>query len=321
MDRAGVARSRRCNAHQAQSQHFSTGLLQACEGYRHELLDVPRRHREHMRMPELPEVETIRRGIEPHVLGRRFTRVAVREARLRWPVSADLGERLEGRRVEQAGRRAKYLVLLLDSGDRLLIHLGMSGRLWVVPRSEPVIKHDHLDLELDSGQLLRFHDPRRFGAVLLWRSEQSEHPLLSRLGPEPFDPAFDGDYLFRLSRGRSAAVKHFVMDGRVVVGAGNIYAAEALFRSRIRPARAAGRVTRAEYRELATNIREVLGDAIARGGTTLRDFAGANGEAGYFQQDLYVYGREGQPCRTCGDTILRVIIGQRSSFYCERCQR
>ncbi|MGQ0501653.1 MAG: bifunctional DNA-formamidopyrimidine glycosylase/DNA-(apurinic or apyrimidinic site) lyase [Panacagrimonas sp.] len=272
-------------------------------------------------MPELPEVETIRRGIEPHVLGRRFTRIAVREARLRWPVSTDLAERLTGRRVDQVGRRAKYLALLLDSGDRLLIHLGMSGRLWVVPQAEPVIRHDHLDLEIDSGQLLRFHDPRRFGAVLLWPQEQPEHPLLSDLGPEPFDPGFDGDYLFRQSRGRSVAVKSFVMDGRVVVGAGNIYAAEALFRSRIRPTRAAGRVTRVEYRQLATHIREVLGDAIARGGTTLRDFAGANGEAGYFQQDLYVYGREGQPCRSCGDAIKRVIIGQRSSFYCLRCQR
>ncbi|MGQ0698627.1 MAG: bifunctional DNA-formamidopyrimidine glycosylase/DNA-(apurinic or apyrimidinic site) lyase [Panacagrimonas sp.] len=272
-------------------------------------------------MPELPEVETIRRGIEPHVLGRTIVRTVVRDPRLRWPVQPDLATRLAGRRIEHAGRRAKYLVLQLDNADRLLIHLGMSGRIWVLDPSEKVVKHDHVDIELDSGQLLRFHDPRRFGAVLLWSRDEPDHELLAHLGPEPFDEAFSGDYLFRLSRGRSAAVKNFVMDGRVVVGAGNIYAAEALFRARIRPGRAAGRVSRAEYHELAERLREVLSEAIVQGGTTLRDFAGANGEAGYFQQDLYVYGREGQPCRTCAALVQRRIIGQRSSFFCPRCQR
>jgi formamidopyrimidine-DNA glycosylase len=272
-------------------------------------------------MPELPEVETVRRGIEPHVVGRRITGVQVREPRLRWPVPPDLAQRLSGRRIESAARRAKYLVLTLDSGDRLLIHLGMSGRLWVLDPAQPLLKHDHLDLLLDSGRLLRFHDPRRFGAVLLWNAGDPEHELLRDLGPEPFDAAFDGDYLFALSRGRSAAVKNFVMDGRVVVGAGNIYAAEALFRAGIRPGRAAGRVTRAEYAELAARIREVLSAAIVQGGTTLRDFAGANGESGYFQQDLYVYGRQGQACRTCGEAIRSKRIGQRSSFFCARCQR
>ncbi|TDU25655.1 DNA-(apurinic or apyrimidinic site) lyase [Panacagrimonas perspica] len=272
-------------------------------------------------MPELPEVETIRRGIEPHVLGRRIGRVVVRDPRLRWPVQPDLPARLAGRRIEQAARRAKYLVLHLDNGDRLLIHLGMSGRIWVLDPTVAPIKHDHVDIELDSGQLLRFHDPRRFGAVLLWSAGEPHHELLRHLGPEPFDPAFHGDYLFELSRGRSAAVKNFVMDGNVVVGAGNIYAAESLFRAAIRPTRAAGKVTRAEYVELASRIREVLNEAIVRGGTTLRDFAGATGELGYFQQELYVYGREGEPCRRCGTGIRRKVIGQRSSFYCTRCQR
>jgi formamidopyrimidine-DNA glycosylase len=272
-------------------------------------------------MPELPEVETIRRGIEPHVLGRRLQRVVVRDRRLRWPVPADLAARLAGRRVDRADRRAKYLVLHLDNGDRLLIHLGMSGRIWVLDPGEPLVKHDHLDFELDSGRLLRFHDPRRFGAVLLWGAGEPDHALLRGLGPEPFDPVFDGDYLYERSRGRSAAVKNFVMDGRIVVGAGNIYAAEALFRARIRPGRAAGRVSRTEYATLAARIREVLQEAIVQGGTTLRDFAGANGESGYFQQDLYVYGREGEACRHCGSPIRRKVIGQRSSFFCARCQR
>ena len=272
-------------------------------------------------MPELPEVETIRRGIEPHVLGRRLQRVVVRDRRLRWPVPADLAARVEGRRVERADRRAKYLVLHLDSGDRLLIHLGMSGRIWVLDPHEPLVKHDHLDFELDSGRLLRFHDPRRFGAVLVWGADEPDHELLRGLGPEPFDPVFSGDYLFERSRGRSAAVKNFVMDGRIVVGAGNIYAAEALFRAGIRPGRAAGRVSRTEYATLAARIREVLDEAIVQGGTTLRDFAGANGESGYFQQDLYVYGREGQACRNCNRPIRRKVIGQRSSFFCAHCQR
>ncbi|MGQ0528318.1 MAG: bifunctional DNA-formamidopyrimidine glycosylase/DNA-(apurinic or apyrimidinic site) lyase [Panacagrimonas sp.] len=272
-------------------------------------------------MPELPEVETVRRGIEPHVLGCRIERVVVRDPRLRWPVQPDLPARLQGRRIERAERRAKYLVLRLDNQDRLLIHLGMSGRLWVLEPQQPVIKHDHLDLDLDSGRLLRFHDPRRFGAVLLWPHDQPGHELIDHLGPEPFDPGFNGEYLFQLSRGRSAAVKNFIMDGRVVVGAGNIYAAEALFRARIRPGRAAGRVTRAEYQALAMQVREVLHEAIVQGGTTLRDFAGANGEAGYFQQDLYVYGRQNLPCRSCATAIKRTVIGQRSSFFCPHCQR
>lgn len=272
-------------------------------------------------MPELPEVETIRRGITPYVTDRVITRVVVRDARLRWPVDKKLPQQLQGRRILSTDRRGKYLLLRLDNQDQLIVHLGMSGRLFVLKQGHPLRKHDHVDIELSDGSLLRYQDPRRFGAVLLWRHTDATHELLAHMGPEPFTPEFNGDYLFDLSRGRSAAVKNFVMDGRVVVGAGNIYAAESLFRARIRPSRAAGKVTRAEYRVLAGHIRTVLEEAVEQGGTTLRDFANAEGHPGYFQQKLFVYGREGEPCLVCGAPIRRVIIGQRSSFYCKDCQQ
>lgn len=271
-------------------------------------------------MPELPEVETVRRGLEPCAVGQRIEAVIVRDARLRWPVPANLPRYAQGRRIDSVSRRAKYLILGLDNGDRLLLHLGMSGRLFVLDRGEAPKKHDHVDLLLSDGNLLRFHDPRRFGAVLPWPLAEDHHPLLADLGPEPFSEDFSGDYLFRLSRKRGAPVKTFLMDGHVVVGVGNIYASEALFRAGIRPARAAGRVTREAYGRLAESVRAVLGLAIERGGTTLRDFAGARGESGYFQQELMVYDREDQPCRHCGTPIRRCIIGQRSSYYCPRCQ-
>jgi formamidopyrimidine-DNA glycosylase len=272
-------------------------------------------------VPELPEVETVRRGLTPYLLRRRIDAVTVRESRLRWPIPADFAGRLSGRRVERLDRRGKYIIVTLDSGDRVILHLGMSGRIRVLDPAEPLQKHDHVDWRLDSGRVLRFHDPRRFGAMLWWPAREREHALLRGMGPEPFSDAFDGDYLFRLSRGRSAAVKSFVMDGRIVVGAGNIYATEALFRAGIRPTRAAGRLTRADCTRLAERIREVLAEAVELGGTTLRDFAGADGESGYFQQALSVYGRDGQACRVCGTAIRRLVIGQRSSFYCPRCQR
>ncbi|HEX4873162.1 MAG TPA: bifunctional DNA-formamidopyrimidine glycosylase/DNA-(apurinic or apyrimidinic site) lyase [Nevskiaceae bacterium] len=272
-------------------------------------------------MPELPEVETIRRGLDPFVVGRRIERAVIRETRLRWPVEADLATRLEGQAVTGTGRRGKYLWLTLAGGDRLIVHLGMSGRLFVLDPATPLRKHDHLDLQLGADRLLRFNDPRRFGAVLLWPGGQDHHPLLDHLGPEPFSEAFDGEHLYRLSRGRSAAVKTFIMDGAVVVGAGNIYAAESLFRAGIRPQKPAGRLNRQQCARLAQCIREVLAEAVEQGGTTLRDFAGAHGEAGYFQQDLYVYGREGQPCRVCGSRIRGQRLGQRASCWCPRCQR
>lgn len=272
-------------------------------------------------MPELPEVETVRRGIEPHVLGRRIVRATVRDTRLRWPVAADFAQRLRGQTVERTSRRGKYLLLHFASGDRLIVHLGMTGRLLVLEPGHAPRKHDHVDLELSGGALLRFHDPRRFGAMLIWDAGSTSHALLDHMGPEPFSEAFNGDYLFDLSRRRSVALKNFVMDGRVVVGAGNIYAAESLFRAGLRPARPAGKVTRAQYQVLARHIREVLEEAVVQGGTTLRDFAGADGAPGYFQQKLYVYGREGQPCLHCGTPIRRSVIGQRSSFFCPQCQK
>lgn len=272
-------------------------------------------------MPELPEVETVRRGVEPHVLGRRITRVLVREPRLRWRVDRKLPEQLTGRRIDSTSRRGKYLLLHLDSGDRLIIHLGMSGRLNVLPLGQVLKKHDHIDIELSSGKMLRFNDARRFGAVLLWKQAQATHKLLAGMGPEPFGEDFSGEYLFRLSRRRSAPVKSFVMDGRVVVGAGNIYAAEALFRAGIKPSRAAGQLTRAQCAALAGHIKDVLAEAVQQGGTTLRDFISADGFPGYFQQKLSVYGREDEPCFTCKTPIKRVVIGQRSSFFCPRCQK
>ena len=272
-------------------------------------------------MPELPEVETVRRGLEPHWVGQRIKQVVVRESRLRWPVTKTLARHSEGRIVESLVRRGKYLIATLDSGDRLILHLGMSGRLLVLDATHPLKKHDHIDFVLEGGRLVRFNDPRRFGAVLLWEREEPEHVLLAGMGPEPFSNAFDGNYLFARSRGRVAPVKSFVMDGRIVVGAGNIYAAESLFRAGIRPTRAAGKLTRADCARLAETIRTVLSEAVALGGTTLRDFFGADGESGYFQQELFVYGREHQPCRICGTPIKHLVLGQRASCYCPRCQK
>lgn len=272
-------------------------------------------------MPELPEVETVKRGLSPHLLNRRITGVTVRNPRLRWPIAPTLPAHLHNRTVRALDRRGKYLIVTLDNGHRVLLHLGMSGRILVVPANTPLRKHDHVDWQLDSGEVMRFYDPRRFGAMLEWPADDALHPLLAHLGPEPFSEAFDGDYLFKASRARAAAVKSFIMDGQIVVGAGNIYASESLFRAGVRPTRAAGKVTRAEYARLASAIRTVLAEAIAQGGTTLRDFAGADGQSGYFQQDLYVYGREHQPCRHCGATIAKKVIGQRASFYCPGCQK
>jgi formamidopyrimidine-DNA glycosylase len=271
-------------------------------------------------MPELPEVETIRRGVEPHVVGRTIREVVVRDSRLRWPIPAEFAAFARGKKIHGVARRGKYLVFDLG-GDRLILHLGMSGRLYVLDPGVPLKKHDHVDLLLSGGVLLRFHDPRRFGAVLPWPAAEAHHALLAELGPEPFSAEFSGDYLFERSRGRSAAVKLFIMDGRIVVGVGNIYASEALFRAGIRPRTAAGKVTRAQFARLAQAILEVLRIAIEHGGTTLRDFRGSDGSNGYFQQELRVYDREGLPCYVCKTPIKRLVLGQRSSFYCPVCQR
>ena len=270
-------------------------------------------------MPELPEVETTRRGIAPHLLGQTIERVVVRDRRLRWPIPEDLDVRLSGQRIEAVERRAKYLLIRVQSGT-LIAHLGMSGSLRLVPAELPAAKHEHVDILLGSGQALRYTDPRRFGA-LLWSELPLEHPLLASLGPEPLDEGFDGRRLYELSRGRSMAVKPFIMDNAVVVGVGNIYASEALFAAGIDPRRPAGSISRARYLKLGEEIRRILAMAIERGGTTLRDFVGGDGKPGYFQQELFVYGRGGEFCRNCGGTLREIRLGQRASVYCGRCQR
>ena len=270
-------------------------------------------------MPELPEVETTRRGIAPHLLGQTIERVVVRDRRLRWPIPEDLDVRLSGQRIEAVERRAKYLLIRVQSGT-LIAHLGMSGSLRLVPAELPAAKHEHVDILLGSGQALRYTDPRRFGA-LLWSELPLEHPLLASLGPEPLDEGFDGRRLYELSRGRSMAVKPFIMDNAVVVGVGNIYASEALFAAGIDPRRPAGGISRARYERLAAEIKRILAMAIERGGTTLRDLVGGDGKPGYFQQELFVYGRGGAFCEQGGSTLREVRLGQRASVYCGRCQR
>ena len=269
-------------------------------------------------MPELPEVETTCRGIAPHILDREVRDVIVREPRLRWPVPRRLRKILKGARFTAVNRRAKYLLLETDKGI-LMVHLGMSGSLRIMPADTPALLHDHIDLVLDDGRCLRYHDPRRFGSLHWLRN--LEHPLLDHLGPEPLAASFDGGYLYQRSRGRRIPVKQFIMDGKIVVGVGNIYANEALFMAGIRPARAAGRVALSRYELLAQTIKTVLGDAIEQGGTTLRDFVGGDGSPGYFAQQLRVYGRQGQPCRVCKSVLKEIRQGGRSTVYCPDCQR
>lgn len=270
-------------------------------------------------MPELPEVETTRRGLAPHVEGRRVVAVTLRRPDLRWPIPPEVSGLLPGQRIEAVRRRAKYLLLDTAAGSAVL-HLGMSGSLRVLPGDTPLRAHDHVDLALDSGRVLRFNDPRRFGC-LLWQPAGATHALLDGLGPEPLSDAFDGEHLFRLSRGRRAPVKTFLMDQAVVVGVGNIYAAEALFMAGISPLREAGKVSRARYARLADAVKAILGHAITRGGTTLRDFISPDGAPGYFEQELAVYGRDGEPCRACGRALRLSTIGQRASVWCPACQR
>jgi formamidopyrimidine-DNA glycosylase len=270
-------------------------------------------------MPELPEVETTRRGLAPHIEGKRVSGVTLRRPDLRWPIPPEIARDLPGQRIAAVHRRAKYLLLEADTGSALL-HLGMSGSLRVLPASTPVSTHDHVDVALSSGQVLRFNDPRRFGS-LLWQPQGQIHPLLQGLGPEPLSDAFDGDYLFALSRNRKAPVKTFLMDQAVVVGVGNIYAAESLFRAGISPLCAAGKVSRDRYIALADAVKAILANAIVRGGTTLRDFISPDGAPGYFEQELLVYGRGGEPCRQCGRALKQANIGQRATVWCGYCQR
>lgn len=271
-------------------------------------------------MPELPEIETLRRGLAPALVGEHVETVTTREARLRWPVDPLLGERLRGRRIEALRRRAKYL--LIDFADgHLLVHLGMSGSLRLVARDRGPGLHDHLDIVLGNGRVLRYHDPRRFGCILWTEGDPLHHRLLRGLGPEPLADGFDGTWLHRAGMRRRVAVKHLIMDARVVVGVGNIYASESLYMAGIAPWRRADRVAAPRYARLAQSIGQVLREAITAGGTTLRDFVNEAGEAGYFARLLRVYGQEGAPCPGCGAPIRRRMIGQRSSFYCASCQR
>ena len=269
-------------------------------------------------MPELPEVETTRRGLAPHLQDRRVTGVTLRRPDLRWPIPREIATLLPGQKIVGVRRRAKYLLLDTEPGSALL-HLGMSGCLRVLPAGTPVAAHDHVDVGLDSGNVLRFTDPRRFGC-LLWQPAGQTHKLLQQLGPEPLSEQFDGDYLFALSRGRQASIKTFLMDQSVVVGVGNIYAAESLFRSGIAPNRPAGRVSRERYARLSDAVKAILAQAIGRGGTTLRDFLNPDGAPGYFEQELWVYGREGEPCRTCGRKLRGTRLGNRATAWCGHCQ-
>ncbi len=273
-------------------------------------------------MPELPEVETTRRGIAAHIEGKRIAELSVRERRLRWPIPDKLEARLRNKTINSVERRAKYLLLRIDQGV-LIVHLGMSGSLRILePNTESPLKtHDHVELRLEDGTRLRYHDPRRFGCILWQEGIDADHPLLVDLGPEPLSEEFNAEQLFLRSRQRKVPIKSFIMDNRIVVGVGNIYANEALFFAGINPQRAAGKISRARYVKLVDCIKQVLARAIEVGGTTLRDFTGSDGKPGYFSQSLAVYGRGGQPCTHCKKPLREIRLGQRSTVYCVNCQR
>lgn len=271
-------------------------------------------------MPELPEVETTRRGIEPHVVDQKIREVIVRRRDLRWPVSVTL-EETEGHTITSVQRRSKYLLLSISDGTTVMIHLGMSGSLRVVQPAEEWKKHDHVALSLANGKQLRFHDPRRFGLIFHLSGKPAEHPLICSLGPEPLDEAFTSDYLFDRCARRAAAIKLIIMDAKIVVGVGNIYASEALFHAGIRPQTAANQLTKTRIPKLIHAIREVLLASIEQGGTTLRDFLNSDGSPGYFSQRLFVYGRKGEPCLKCGSLIEHAVLGQRATYWCPKCQK
>jgi formamidopyrimidine-DNA glycosylase len=271
-------------------------------------------------VPELPEVEITRRGLDAHLAGLTIKDAVTRNGSLRWPIPKNLPKLLRGQTIRSLKRRAKYL--LMDCGNgTLILHLGMSGSLRILPANTPAEKHDHFDLVLGNGSLMRLRDPRRFGAVLWHSGDPATHPLLASLGPEPLEHEFDARYLYQATRGRSASIKQCIMDNHVVVGVGNIYANEALFRAGIKPQLAAGKLSKPRCAKLVEEIRATLAEAIKLGGSTLRDFVNTSGQPGYFQQNYWVYGRAGEPCRRCGATIKQIKLGQRSSFYCGTCQK
>ncbi|MBY0438067.1 MAG: bifunctional DNA-formamidopyrimidine glycosylase/DNA-(apurinic or apyrimidinic site) lyase [Burkholderiales bacterium] len=272
-------------------------------------------------MPELPEVETTRRGLVARAVGQRIERAVVRNRSLRWPVTEGMEAAIAGARIDAIERRAKYLLFDCEGRGRLLVHLGMSGRLWVVSRDEPLAKHDHVDLELSNGLSIRLRDPRRFGAVLWLPAGDAEHMLLSSIGPEPLTDAFDAAYLHRVTRSRSAAIKLVLMDAGVVAGVGNIYANEALFAAGINPRTPARRVGLPRLQRLVSEVRAILARAIDAGGSSLRDYVDSSGQAGRFQATFRVYDRDGKPCIGCGAPVRMIRQANRSTFYCVKCQR
>lgn len=271
-------------------------------------------------MPELPEVETTRRGLEPHLVGKKVLNLQLYRRDLRWPISPELPESVLDRRFRDVKRRGKYLVFEMDQGA-MLAHLGMSGSMRLSGSEDLLRKHDHWELTLENGVMLRYNDPRRFG-LLFWIAEHwDQHPLLRELGPEPLGPEFTPEYLYQSCRNRIQAIKNHIMNSKTVVGVGNIYAAEALFHAGIHPAMPAGKLTRPRSMRLVEEIKAVLARSIDQGGTTLRDYVNGNGQPGYFQQELWVYGREGQPCKTCGSPLIGSRMGQRATVFCSTCQK
>ncbi len=270
-------------------------------------------------MPELPEVETTRRGIKPYIDQKKVREVVVRQPKLRWPVPDEIHQ-MEGQVVESVTRRGKYILLETKTGTAL-IHLGMSGSLRIVAAGTEAEKHDHVDIILETGKAVRLRDPRRFGAFLWTKQNPLKHKLIRSLGPEPLTKEFNAEYLYQVSRGRSMSIKQFIMNGHVVVGVGNIYACESLFKSNISPKWSAGKVSKVRYEKLVNEIKKVLAKAIEQGGTTLQDFVQVEGSPGYFKQELNVYGRSGETCFNCDSTIKQITQGQRSTFYCAKCQR
>lgn len=270
-------------------------------------------------MPELPEVETTRRGIRPFIEGSHIVNMTVRHRGLRWPVPDDLEQLVNGQTVHQVARRAKYLLLKCDSGT-LIVHLGMSGKLRILDNDDNVAKHDHVDIYFSNGKVLRFTDPRRFGAILWSENSEESHPLIAHLGPEPLSEDFNADYLHQRAKGRHVNIKSFIMNGDIVVGVGNIYANEALFLAGIHPVTSAGKLSKARMQKLVNAIQLVLEKALLAGGTTLRDFRKTDGNPGYFAQELQVYGRQNQPCPTCQQPILCIRQAQRATYYCKQCQ-
>ncbi|CAE6881771.1 8-dihydro-8-oxoguanine (8-oxoG). Has AP (apurinic apyrimidinic) lyase activity and introduces nicks in the DNA strand. Cleaves the DNA backbone by beta-delta elimination to generate a single-strand break at the site of the removed base with both 3'- and 5'-phosphates [Vibrio sp. B1REV9] len=269
-------------------------------------------------MPELPEVEVSRMGISPHLIGQTIKAFVFRTPKLRWDIPQEL-KQLEGQVVRNISRRAKYLLIETDKGTAI-VHLGMSGSLRVLDADFPAAKHDHVDLKLTNGKVLRYNDPRRFGAWL-WCALNESHAVLEHMGPEPLTEEFNADYVAERAKGKRVAIKQFIMDNKVVVGVGNIYANESLFKSRIHPTRPAGKLSIKEWQLLVENIKATLEIAIQQGGTTLKDFAQADGKPGYFAQELQVYGKAGEPCPECGEALQEQKIGQRNTFFCGSCQK